>query len=501
MRLKHVAAASCAALLTVLSLGGTAVATADPTPPSSGDDALVVPVGPAPAAPEGIVEALQRDLGLTRDVAESRLANEYRAAVQEPLLRQRLGAHWAGAWLSGDTARFVIATTDRRDVRAIEANGATARVVPHSLGDLDRVREALDHSARRRAPADTPLWYVDVATNKVVIQSHDPVRTRAFVADSGVDTAAVEILPSAVQPRVLADLRGGDAYNINGNTRCSIGFPITRGTQGGFVTAGHCGRTGSTTTGNGAAQGTFQGSSFPGNDYAWVATNANWTPRALVNRYPGTVPVAGSTQSPAGSSICRSGSTTGWHCGTIQQHNTSVTYPQGTVTGLTRTNVCAEPGDSGGSFISGSQAQGVTSGGSGNCSSGGETYHQPVNEILQTYGLTLTTGGGNPPTGCAGAQNTYSGTLASGAQATQPDNSYYETTTSGTHTGCLTGPAGADFDLTLQKWNGSTWNAVAQGTTPEADETISYNGTAGRYRYIVLAYSGSGGYSLGVSKP
>ncbi|MFI6587387.1 S1 family peptidase [Embleya sp. NPDC050493] len=501
MRLKRVAAASCAALLTVLTLGGTASATgADPTPPPT-DDALVVPVDPAPAAPEGIVEALQRDLGLTADAAKARLVNEYRAGIQEPLLRQRLGAHWAGAWLSGDTAEFVIATTDRRDVRAIEANGATARVVPHSLADLDRIREALDRSALRRSPVDTPLWYVDVASNKVVLQSHDTARTRAFVVAAGVDAAGVEIVPSTVQPRALADLRGGDAYNINGNTRCSIGFPITRGTQGGFVTAGHCGRVGSTTTGNGAAQGTFQGSSFPGNDYAWVATNANWTPQPLVNRYPGTVPVAGSTQAPAGSSICRSGSTTGWHCGTIQQHNTSVTYPQGTVTGVTRTTVCAEPGDSGGSFISGSQAQGVTSGGSGNCSSGGETYHQPVNEILQTYGLTLATGGGNPPTGCAGAQNTYSGTLASGAQAVQPNNSYYETTASGTHTGCLTGPAGADFDLTLQKWNGSTWTNVAEGTTPEADETISYNGTAGRYRYIVLAYSGSGSYTLGVSKP
>lgn len=59
---------------------------------------------------------------------------------------------------------------------------------------------------------------------------------------------------------------------------------------------------------------------------------------------------------------------------------------------LTRTTVCAEPGDSGGSFISGSQAQGVTSGGSGNCTSGGATYFQPVNPILDAYGLTLATG-------------------------------------------------------------------------------------------------------------
>ena len=56
------------------------------------------------------------------------------------------------------------------------------------------------------------------------------------------------------------------------------------------------------------------------------------------------------------------------------------------------TNVCAEPGDSGGSWLSGNQAQGVTSGGSGNCTSGGTTFFQPVNEILGRYGLTLVTG-------------------------------------------------------------------------------------------------------------
>ncbi|WP_344749522.1 hypothetical protein [Streptosporangium vulgare] len=37
------------------------------------------------------------------------------------------------------------------------------------------------------------------------------------------------------------------------------------------------------------------------------------------------------------------------------------------------------------------QAQGVTSGGSGDCNSGGVTYFQPIDPILTTYGLTLKT--------------------------------------------------------------------------------------------------------------
>ena len=144
--------------------------------------------------------------------------------------------------------------------------------------------------------------------------------------------------------------------------------------------------------------GTFQASTFPGRDYAWVRVDAGNTPRPLVNNYSGgTVSVAGATEAAVGAAVCRSGSTSGWHCGTIQQKNASVTYAEGTVSGLTRTNACAEPGDSGGSWLAGNQAQGVTSGGSGNCTSGGVMYFQPVNPILAAYGLTLLTSGGPGP--------------------------------------------------------------------------------------------------------
>ena len=53
------------------------------------------------------------------------------------------------------------------------------------------------------------------------------------------------------------------------------------------------------------------------------------------------------------------------------------------------TNVCAEGGDSGGSLYAGNTALGLTSGGSGNCSSGGTTYFQPVTEALSVYGVSV----------------------------------------------------------------------------------------------------------------
>jgi streptogrisin C len=342
---------------------------------------------PAQPPQSAVVEALQRDLGLTAEQAVTRLANESRAMSAESALSKTLGDKYAGAWLNADASKLSVATSDASAAGAIQAQGAQPVVVSRTLTELNAVKDRLDQ-ASAEAKAGASLWYVDVATNSVVVQATQQAGGEALVAAAGVDKNAVRVTASAEQPQTFINIIGGSPYYI-GSSRCSVGFAVTRGTTPGFVSAGHCGRAGNTTTN---PTGTFQGSSFPGNDYSWVAAPGN-TAQPLVRGSGGaSVTVRGSTQAVVGSSICRSGSTTGWHCGTIQQHNTSVTYSQGTVSGLTRTNVCAEPGDSGGSFISGSQAQGVTSGGSGNCRTGGTTYYQPVNEILSAYGLTLRVG-------------------------------------------------------------------------------------------------------------
>ena len=45
----------------------------------------------------------------------------------------------------------------------------------------------------------------------------------------------------------------------------------------------------------------------------------------------------------------------------------------------------------------------------------------------------------------------------------------------GSITACLTGPSSADFDLYLQRWNGSSWSDVAASESASSTETISYN--------------------------
>lgn len=343
----------------------------------------------APASPE-LVSAMQRDLGLSKSRAEARLAAEKTATAVERKAKRAAGAAYGGSWFDAGSGKLTVAVTSGANTEAIRATGATVRLVKHSAARLDAAKARIDALS---APADVSSWYVDPKANEVVVNvvaaRQDDNDVQSFLARAR-KTGPVTVRQTAEAPQTFAaGTVGGDPY-YTGNVRCSIGFSV----QGGFVTAGHCGQTGAAVYGwDRSYIGNFQGSSFPDNDYAWVNVGSGWWTVPVVLGW-GTIPdqlVRGSAEAPVGASICRSGSTTHWRCGTVLAKNETVNYSQGAVHQMTKTSVCAEGGDSGGSFISGDQAQGVTSGGWGNCSSGGETWYQPVNEILNRYGLRLHT--------------------------------------------------------------------------------------------------------------
>ena len=230
-------------------------------------------------------------------------------------------------------------------------------------------------------------WYVDAAANRVVVQASSKSAAQRFAKASGVSAAQVRYVRSAAKPRLVYDIVGGERYWTT-QYGCSVAFAV----QGGFITAGHCGKQGEQTKGaNQVAQGSFGGSSFPGDDYAWVDVNSQWTPTPKVNKYDGSFQtIQGAVEAPVGSRVCRAGGTTNtqiW-CGPIQQRNVTVNYQEGAVNGLIQANICADPGDSGGAlFTEAGQAQGITSGTSGTCDNGqgsdDTTYFQPVDEVLQ----------------------------------------------------------------------------------------------------------------------
>ena len=256
-----------------------------------------------------------------------------------------------------------------------------------STASLERVKAALD--AAGTAPVGSS-WGVDVVSNTVLV-SVPAGQGAAFVARARSFGAAARVQRApAVQTQAFY---GGQAI-LHSGSRCSAGFITRSGSGRNYVlTAGHCTNLGGTwTTSSGQTIGPVAASSFPGNDFGAIRISnpAALDPRGGVLDGGAFRDITGASRVPVNSPACKTGSTTGTTCGIVQAYNVTVRYAEGTVYGLTRTNICTQPGDSGGAMFAGSQAQGVTSGGSiGGCGNGFQSFFQPADEALSVYGLTL----------------------------------------------------------------------------------------------------------------
>ncbi|HEX5755507.1 MAG TPA: S1 family peptidase [Arenimonas sp.] len=350
---------------------------------------------------------MQRDLNMTPAQLSQYLKVERLAARQRTSLAETLGTHYAGSWIerkaNGDHA-FVVATTSPA-AKGIPS-GVVVRNARYSLAQLNASKAELDQLASRLVslPSGIYAWGVDVQSNTVTLDVAPGARKAAidFVAESGADASTIRFNTMASAPRPLVTLEGGSEYlSQSGGSYyyCSVGFGVTRSGVQGYVTAGHCGNTndGVYTLANrrtiGPQIGSFKSSFFGGSgDGAHVELTGSHSVSATVDGY--NQPVRGQQVAPEGAAVCRSGRTTGLKCGTILRYNQTVNYPEATINGLTSVKVCAEGGDSGGSFISGDQAQGVLSGGNYSCkgkqASLATSYFQPIAEILGSQ-LTLKT--------------------------------------------------------------------------------------------------------------
>lgn len=275
-------------------------------------------------------------------------------------------------------------------VAALAAPTAIAQPAPSASVVALQLAEA--NAGVNSAGVVGSAWYTDSASGKVVV-----------TVDSTVSSAEVEQIKSAVPDDSKLTIKhtagtftpliaGGQAIYAGGS-RCSLGFNVRSGSTYYALTAGHCTNIGAnwyTNSASTAALGTRTGTSFPGNDYGIIRLANSSLADGRVSLYNGSYQdITSAGNASVGQRVTRSGSTTGVHTGTVQATNASVRYSQGTVSGLIQTNVCAEPGDSGGALFAGSTALGLTSGGSGNCSSGGTTFFQPVTEALSVYGVSV----------------------------------------------------------------------------------------------------------------
>jgi streptogrisin A/streptogrisin B len=237
-------------------------------------------------------------------------------------------------------------------------------------------------------------WYTDQKTGKVVVTADSTVSAAeiAKIKKAAGDRAgALEIKRT---PGTFNKLIAGGQAIYAGGGRCSLGFNVRSGSTYYALTAGHCTNIGSTwytNSSNTTLLGYRAGSSFPNNDYGIIRHSNASAADGRVYLYNGSYrDITGAGNAYVGQTVQRSGSTTGLHSGRVTGLNATVNYGGGDVVyGMIQTNVCAEPGDSGGALFAGSTALGLTSGGSGNCRTGGTTFFQPVTEALNAYGVSV----------------------------------------------------------------------------------------------------------------
>ncbi|MET9294634.1 S1 family peptidase [Streptomyces sp. NPDC003077] len=303
-------------------------------------------------------------------------------------LVSRLPVRTAGWYYAKGTGKPVVNVLDAASARAVRAKGGEARVVRHSLAELDDARRTL------KADATIPgtSWSADPRSNKIQVTADRTVkgarlaRLTEVVARLG-DKAHLRKVRTTFRPFIA----GGDAIWGTGH-RCSLGFNVVKDGRPYFLTAGHCGkavREWSAEHG-GTPIGVTEQSSFPGVDHALVKYTSRQPHPSEVDLHDGTTQrITRAGEAEIGQDVRSSGSTTGVQDGVVTGLDETVNYEEGTVEGLIRATMCAKPGDSGGALFADDVALGLTSGGTGTCADGGETFFQPVPKALGAYGARI----------------------------------------------------------------------------------------------------------------
>lgn len=396
--------------------GATAVAVMAAVGPFSPAHAMPQSDPTPQPSPRGMLDAMSRDLGLTRQQVRTRLAQETDAHRAAAAVRRALATPPAGMWFDKTTGKLIVAVTGAADAQRVRSVGAVPKTVPHSHAALTALVRQINGQAGKGVPGVTG-WGVDERANGVVIRvdrTRRTAQTDAFEqtvrglgkrAKIPVTVENTDQSPRQQGGRVV----GGERWMPGNEGICSIGFSVT-GPAGfeGFVTAGHCTRTPEQAAygKDGSRMGTSnEGGNHSVNgregDYGLVGVDQpGWSLSSTVAGQGGTpVTVAGSQEGLVGVSICRSGQTSGWHCGEITRVDQTVDYGNVVIEGLSYTNACSAAGDSGGSYVTqpnSTMAVGVHSGGgSAGCDDfGGNTVtiFQPVGEALAKWDLRLKTG-------------------------------------------------------------------------------------------------------------
>jgi len=314
-------------------------------------------------------------------------------------LASELGSKAVGSYYD-DAGKLVVAVSDLSTAQLVRQAGAIPKLVRFTADQLNAVQAELNRLAAGSSAGKVRSWYVDPISGTVVVTVPKGARdaiTERFLERAKENGDQVTIRTVAGRVTTTADdfsLRGGVQVDKNTGYVCSLGFNArtTKGTRI-FLTAGHCTAGKPSFSRNGYVLGNTRTSSFPGNDFGTVGVIEGWDQQGYIEGWgAGNVAVKGIANATVGSTLCKSGKSTGWTCGKIVARNVTVNYGSNKVVrGLFQHSACVEAGDSGGANMTGNYAQGITSGAAlinGQClekyGQTNESYAQPVAEALKS---------------------------------------------------------------------------------------------------------------------
>jgi streptogrisin C len=399
----------------------TALAVAGATPASADEFAaqdsggLVARDRGAETGRAAVLEALERDLGLSPTEAGELFDSQPAAVELDEELEAQLGASFGGSWLDQETGTLTVAVTDSGAARLARTAGAETELVAHSEPELRAITDDLDALAEAdpEAMAVATSWGIDAPANQVMLTVREGQASELapLVAQYG---DAVRIEESAYQPTLMNHpfLDGGMPYSppVGG---CSVGFNVRNPSTGVgfFLTAGHCHSQFGASSSHGIAIGPAVGRRLSGADDALVRNDnpGQWVQGPWISTHSGSgfITVRGQADPPAGTAICKSGRTTLVTCGTVTLTGETVTFSSGnTVDDLTRHDACTEGGDSGGATYTAAGTLGVGTHIGGFATDDDRclavigqqniAWYQPLNRSLPAYeplfGIQLMTG-------------------------------------------------------------------------------------------------------------
>jgi hypothetical protein len=392
---------SIAGAALVLGLGAAALA---PMPTATG----------APVPTPGVYDVLGKSWGVSPAEAKVRMDAEHSKA--DALDAAKAGtANLDGAFFDA-SRRLVVNVHSAKAAEVARENGLTPRTVARGEKALAKLQAQVQALADRSGSAQVQSIGADLPTDRlqVVLQPGRQSAKTVALVNQLKSVPGVDVSTNSATLAMTANVIGGQIMDLVPGTNCSLGYPGTTSNGNNvLLTAGHCveglpdvQNAAGTHIGKGIASRFRTGQ--PSVDMGLMDIDAEDVGRGYIdNRNGSTTTITGSSKAPVGSTICKAGNTTGWTCGTITQYNLTVNYggAGGSITrtsGLARSTVCTEGGDSGGAYISGTTAQGMTSGGpndghdcgfnQGGNATGSYSFYQPVVDAANYYGVTLTRG-------------------------------------------------------------------------------------------------------------